>query len=810
MKFFSYILSAIKSLPAKGRKNGIKILSLGIGLAVSLVLLTKVCFEQTYDDFYDNADRIFYVSEKAIIGDRESDYTQTPGGIAPRLKEHYPQIEEATRWTYLTTDTRLIMADGSRKAKAEIVIMADSCFFKMLNRPCLAGNLTEALGIEGNALISSDVAMKLSDASNEIEAATDVLGKVFTLDDYEGRELTIAGVYQAYPANSSYRPDVVVSLSSISMMGQYDGRDLVAGNDRYKSFVRLADKNDMAAVNGKMEEFVNRYLPVEEWKANDFYLTFQIHPLLDLHNSDSSSRSMMLILTLVAIALLITSVLNYILIVLSASISRSREMALRKCLGSDALDMYSMMTAESLVHTIVACALAVVLVYASKGVVEDLAGTAVEDLFSGTPLVLAIMVVAVVFFVNAIVPAAMYNNVPVATVFRNFVSDKRIWKRGLLTVEFCAVSFLGVLLAIISIQYNKLTTADLGFDCEHTAAVTINNLNETQKKTLYSELRALADVADVSLCYQYPFSGYSGNNVSLPGQDAQLFNISDAYYQDGHWFDVMGVDIVKGQGFTEGMIYDEEVIIDTNFEEKLKVNTGWDDVIGHEICVTSHNENDKGCSVIVGVFKPVYQGFSADNIITGRPMCMFYLSPDMSCSMFYNLLIRYHELSPEAMERTRKVLEKVAPGKELEVLPLRNERLTEFTDTLNVRNTILIGGIVTLLIAIIGLIGYTIDEVKRRSKEIAVRRVNGALFSEIRCMFIADIMKTAVPSAAVGCALAGIVANRWQQQFIEQAGLPWWVFVVTFTLTIALVAFISDVYVRIVAGSNPAESLKTE
>ena len=122
----------------------------------------------------------------------------------------------------------------------------------------------------------------------------------------------------------------------------------------------------------------------------------------------------------------------------------------------------------------------------------------------------------------------------------------------------------------------------------------------------------------------------------------------------------------------------------------------------------------------------------------------------------------------------------------------------------------LVGGLVSLIIALLGLVGYTIDEVRRRAKEIAVRRVNGAQFSQIREMFIRDVMWIAGPSVAVGCVLAGIVAARWEQQFSIQAGLPWWVFAVTFISVLGIITIVSDVYVQIVANRNPAESIKTE
>lgn len=811
MDFINHIISAVRSLPAKGRRNGIKILSLSLGLSVSLVLLTKVCFEKTFDKFFEGADRIFYVTETYNTNGEEQGYGSTSGGIAPRMKEHFPAVEVATRWTPITNDTKVILKEGDRKASVGRVILADTCFFRILDRQCLAGSLTEPLGMKGNAVVSSSLALRLSGSHDQLQAAQDILGKVFRLeDDVKGAEVVISGVFEDYPANSSLRPDVVVSLPSISMYGMYDGSDLLIGNDRYRTLIRLVDKNAAGQITDGMSAFINHYLPREDVLESGLK-SFPVHPYSSYHDEVSNSRSMMLVLALVAMALLLTAVLNYILIVLSTSVNRSREMALRKCLGSDAADMYMMMSAESLVHTVLACLTAIVLIYASRGTIENLAGTAVSDLFRGTPLMVSVAVVVLVFLVNAIIPAAMYSRIPVATIFRNFVAGNRVWKRALLAVEFSAVAFLGVLLSIISLQYDKLVTTDLGFDCVNTAIVDINGMSPSQKKSLMDEILTIPDVADASFCNQSPFGSYSGNNVQLPGSSETLFNISDGYWNDSHWFDVMGVKIVKGHTFTEDKWYDEEVMIDTRFEEMLKTNTGWDDVIGKEIMVTEHTDG-KLTSVITGVFEPITSGLFAgdEEFFETRPMAVFYLNPDITCNAFGHIIIKYHNLDSESLAKTQAVIERVVPDRTLEICPFKIQRLDAYKETLDIRNTILIGGIITLLIAIIGLIGYTIDEIKRRRKEIAVRRVNGAQFSEIRGMFLRDIMMIAVPSAIFGCVISGFAASRWEQQFLVKAGLPWWAFTVTFIATMVIVAVISDIYVLKIANSNPSESLKTE
>lgn len=809
--FLNSIIAAIKALPAKGRKNGMKILSLGVGLSVSLVLLTKVWFEQTYDNFYEGADRIYYLSEHFAMNGQELVYNRTSGGIAPRMKEYYPQVELATRATAYSYNTKVMQRGNDRKSSVDLVYLADSCFFKLLNRTCLAGDLTESLSIKGKAVVSASLAMKMAESRNAMEAASDVMGRDFKIDDSNGEWLTVAGVYEDFPANSSYRPDVVVSLPSIGYLGLYDGTDGVMGNDRYLTLIRLSKESDIHDIQTGMPEFLERYLPMDEMKEAGFEGEYLARPYQNFHNEDRDMGSMMLVLVLVAVALLMTSVLNYILIVVSTSVNRSREMALRKCFGSSKWNLYGMMAAESLVHTLLAVILAVALIYAFSGTVENLSGTAVSSLFSGSPLFIALGVVLLVMIINAVVPAELFERIPVAVIFRNLRASKRIWKLGLLGVEFCAVAFLGLLLTVITLQYNRMVTSDLGFDSDHTAFVSLSGLSGSQKKTLVDELRQQAEVEDATLCHQSPFAGYSGNSVSLPGEDAQIFNTSDAYWTDGHWFNVLGVKIVKGSPFTEGRMINEEVLIDTNFEEQLKINTGWDDVLGKEIQITEHSYGNS-TSVITGVFEPTSQGLveNAEYSTVKKPMAIFYQNPENDSNPFGGLIIRYHQITPEALALTQKICERIVPDKELDISLLHNERLNDLKDTLNVRNSILIGGLVTLLIAIIGLIGYTIDEVKRRSKEIAIRRVSGAMFSEIRAIFIKDILLIAVPCTLMGCILASMAVNRWEQQFVVQVGLPIWVFMLTFILTIALICIISDIYVCIVAGSNPADSLKTE
>ena len=132
------ILLAIRSIFKKGRHNVMKIVSLGIGLAVGLVLIAKVYFEQSYDDFYPDRDRVYQVWAKyQQNGGELKDYPQTSGGIAPTMQQQIPEIETVTRytsfgdWTFTMTDTKMKYSGRC--------IIADSCFFDILPHVRQAG-----------------------------------------------------------------------------------------------------------------------------------------------------------------------------------------------------------------------------------------------------------------------------------------------------------------------------------------------------------------------------------------------------------------------------------------------------------------------------------------------------------------------------------------------------------------------------------------------------------------------------------------------------------------------------------------------
>ncbi len=224
------------------RRNLIKIFCLTIGLAIGFLLVARVYFENTYDTHFPDSGRIFIAAESALAGDERSEYDQTPGAIGPGLRRYVPQVEAATRYTSLLDEGTAVRTDDGRVFATGGIKLADSCFFDVFRAGAVAGDLATSLELENTCVIPRSLAEKIGG---------DVLGARICAPSFSEKYMvTIGGVYDDFPLNTSIgRNPIYLSLSSIGHFA-YDGRDQWIGNDRYRTFVRLAPGTEPADTRG--------------------------------------------------------------------------------------------------------------------------------------------------------------------------------------------------------------------------------------------------------------------------------------------------------------------------------------------------------------------------------------------------------------------------------------------------------------------------------------------------------------------------------------------------------------------------------
>ena len=785
---------ALRSLFKKGRSNGIKILALAVGLAMGLVLVAKVCFERSYDNFYPDNERIYLVKSDLNRDGKKDSWGQVSGAIAPGMKAEVPGVEFATRYTRIGENNELIMTPEEQYLTATI-LLADTSFFDIFPRPILIGNPKEALARPGYVMISRSLAEKMGGVG-------DAVGKTFVRDTNHGSPFTIGGVFEDIPENSHLR----YAVASLATMPEWSTTNWL-GNDRYIAYVKLlpgTDPNGLAPAIRQMQE---RNQDMEGLKKAGVDLSYSISPLQDIHNNNKEVKDMNYMLIFMAIILISIAVLNYILVVISTLIGRAKEVAVHKCYGASGKNIFGMILSESFLHLLLSLLLAAFLIVIFKGKIEDLLSASLSALFTLPTMSILLAICVVVFAVTGFVPTWLFMRIPVATAFRSVKESKRYWKLCLLFVQFVATAYLVALLITISRQYDTMISSHPGYAYENLVYCNTRGVDSQVRDRAMAELRRLPQVQMVSCSTELPFSYPSGNNINIPGDDRDLFNIADMYFVGDNYFDLMEIPVVEGHAFRPDEANGDKIMVSRKFVGLMEKTAGWTgSIIGKGVMVSEHSNGTKVFTVC-GVFDDFRIGSLKGP--DERASIFFYATPDCY-NPPVNILIKMNTMSSDNLAEVNRVLTETITGKVVEASVYKMDVVRQYQDDRDFRDAIMISGIVTLIIALIGLLGYTADETNRRGREIAIRKVNGATAVNILRMLSRDISYIALPALAIGVAIAYINASGWLEKFAERIHLSFFIFIGAALFVYAVI--ISCVLIRAwnVANENPVESIKAD
>lgn len=797
----NHIINAFKNLPRRGQHNFVKILCLALGLAISSVIIAEIYFEQTYDTYFPSWERTYLISEVGTNHGETMEFTKTSGATAQGVKQYAPMVEAATSTLYFYDGAQCKMED--QNIVSANIRMADSCFFDVFPQKILIGKAKQILSQPLSCLIDSETAAKIGG---------NVVGKHFTLSNYPGTTFTIYGVFEAFPWGSSFHgTQMILSMCSVPYVYSYDGRGQWVGNDSYGSYIRLAKGHDAKELKPYVNKMRQDHFPLKEMKNMGVELNYDFTVLSDVYTQDPYIKKMGWIMSIVAFVLLFTSVMNYLLIIVGNLVSRSREMAVRKCYGAESKNIHAIIFSEALVHVGLAVVLAAVLVFLCKGTIENFLSAPVSTLVLNRGSWILVAICFLVLLVGGLLPGWLYNKIPVAIAFRGYNENRNRWKLALLGIQFVISGLLFSLLYIINNQYQLMLSTNPGYDYDNVAIVSVDGINRDQRNQCLAEIKRMSNVKECCSTYHIPLNGYgrSGNMVQKPGDDTNTFNIIDMEGMDDNFFKMMNIPIVQGTFFTERNDSCRQVIIDERGAEKLIKTWHWKDgVVGKLITCSGHDDGVNPLKLTVcGVCRNIRWGdMSADgDDMKEFPVLYFY-----AAKTAYYMLVKFKELREESLSELQSKVQAMYPNNKVIVKSYASELANQYASQLNFRNGILVAGIVTMIIALFGLVGYTSDEVNRRRKEIAIRKVNGAKVKDILRIFLKDIMKIALPCIIVGDLGAWLIARQWLMSFSEKITMTPLLFIGVTIILLVIIGLSVIINCYKVANSNPVKYLKDE
>ena len=778
------------------RKNDIliKVLSLGVGLAVGIVRIAKVFFELSYDSFYKDIDRVYTINTWYSHQGEEKDYGQVSGAVAVGFMDEVPGVEAGTRTTFLFNGDTYLDEEGN-KLKATLVC-ADTCFFQVFDRPILSGDPVKVLGKWGSVMVNRSFAEKIG-------GVQECIGKQIANADMDGLKLTIEGVFEDFPKNGSLDYDILLSMDTYGK----NSTDNWLGNDRYKGYVKLMPSVDPNTLTDAIRKMQEAHQPLERIEAQGTSLKYFLKPFSKMHTSDPEVKSQVILLSIVAALLILISLLNYILIVISSMVKRSKEVGVRKCYGAEGKHIYGMLTKEALLHILLSLALAFVIIFAGRSIVENLLGVPFQTLLVPQSMMAIIAVLVFVLVISIVVPAELYQRIPVYAALKNYTENSRNWKLGLLGVQVLINVFLVVMMLIIGRQYQKVSNADTGYNYDNLYFISLFDGDRQAITRAVRTLESLPEVSGVATAYNLPFNGSNGDNVYLPDDDRELFNIADQYECSDGFYDLMGIEFLEGRAPRDS----SEIVVDEKFVKKMAEFTDWSDgAVGKQVFITGHDrssDTERRYFTISGVYKSYLIGNLTG--VDPRPSALFYGEIGSMSSWMPHVLFKL-DASANGLSMTKKALEQALEGREINIVSYEEEMRAAYSDSKKMRDTMAIGAVFSLLIALLGLIGFIRDESLRRSKEMAVRKINGATTRDILGTFAKDIMKLSVVMAVIACVAAFFVAHKWLEQFAEKVSLNPLYFIGGAVLVLLVVLGVVVLNCLRIARANPVESLKNE
>ena len=772
MKQIYYVIQTL--LRGRG-SNIIKIISLGLSLTMSILLFSRVAYEQSFDTCYKDYDNLYQIwSVFTVKGKKYPPQEQNCGPVAGAILENFPeQVEAATSTCYWKNSP---LYNGNIRFD-EKKIVADSLFFQTMGIEVLSGNPVKDLQQPDVIFLSDRFAKK-------IFGGEDPVGK--TINYNHEKDFMVKGTYKALPANATVNPEAVISMPTLWNEGS-GGNYSWQGGDSYPEYIRFRPGADKSVVNARIDAMIEKYRP-EEGKTKYGYTAF-VKPIRDTYRNYESVKRMRNIMSVLGFAILFIAALNYVLISISSLTYRAKAVGVHKCNGASGGKIFGMFLLETGIIIVAALLLMALVLLNFREFFEDTAAAKLSLLLAPERIWVPLTVIGVLFIVGGVLPGRLFARIPVSQVFRRYTEGKKGWKRPLLFIQFAGVAFISGLMCVVMAQYQYVLNKDMGYNPQRLALANAYWNKEKECDAAFQFFKGLPYVEAVTSANNTPISGYSGSMIRDESGNA-LFSTRACYYMREDYPAMMGMTFKTGRmARTE-----DEVIVNETFADMMH----WgNDAVGRTVDVDGTAQMK-----VVGVLKDFQiEDFTADKILFVARYNKYFVG---------TIHVRLKEPFVRNLQQLNKDVADAFHNQTIDFIGYEKKITDSYNSVRVFRNATLMAAITMFFVMLMGLIGYTADEVRRRSKEIAIRKVNGAEASSILELLSKDILVVALPAVILGSLASWYINGVWMEQFAEQIPLGWIVYLLV--IIVNLVIIVGCVLWKSwrIANENPVNSIKSE
>lgn len=767
----------------------LNISGLSLGLASVIFIAIWVSHELSYDRFYEKADRIYRIESLINFTGDPSIWTITPAPVANSLLIDFPEVEETV--VLQAGHQRAIKVDD-KLFTAENLFYTNHSYFNIFSAKAISGDRSRLLAGPNEIVLSKRMAKVLF-------GDIDPVGKSVLFDNTD--LLTVSGVIEDSPTNTHLKVDFLVPF----LLLEKNGNDLKSwGRIDFITYILLKEQADANQFNNKLSAYW-------QTKIKGFSGTLFINPLTRLYLyrdpgfksikfpvTDKGPITRVILFSVIGFVLLIIACINFINLSTAFASQRAKEIGVRKVNGAGRTNLIFQLFGESLLQTSLATAIAIVLVILLLPLFVRVSGLEfrLSQLFSLKNILIYLILTIVTGFISGVYPALILSSFSPAKVIRPMPEDGMQGaglRKILFVVQFgLAIIFIFCIL-VINRQISFMRQSELGFDKNRVMTI-YPHIRPEKIDAIAEQIEKIPGVSKVALGGNVPVNMGNFNTINkwdgnMSGKPLMFFMMQ----VDDKYLDLLDIRIKEGREFFKGTI-SPEVIINETAVKRMEMEAP----LGKVMWMGNVRYT------IIGIVKDFHFHTLKEEI---KPVFIYKNKDWWSKRIFVKLEPGNHF---QIVGKIVELVEKNSPGFPANYIFLDQETDKYYDNERKLSTLINAATILSIIISCIGLFSLTAFTIRKKRKEIGIRKAYGATVPSIMMKLQKDYGKLVLISSLISLPAGYCIMRQWLNSYANHVMITPAFFLAAFLIIIMISALTLIFHTVKAANMNPSDTLRNE